>query len=501
MPILTINGQSHGVPAGSLLSDSLPRGCGVELPCGGLGRCGKCRVSVRGLLTPPDAQERAHLTPGELDAGVRLACRARVLGDCSVTVGTEHHEVVCTAGAAPTVGGQYLFQEYGAAVDLGTTTLAARIYGKEGLLAEGGATNPQTRYGADVISRVGHALTGGASELAACIRGGISELLTDLCMHAGILPRQLDALVITGNTAMLYLLTGADPDCLSHAPFTADRLFGETLRGEELDLPCLNAAVYLPRCVSAFVGADFVTAALCTGLCTGEKSRLLADVGTNGELGLWHKGELLCCSTAAGPAFEGAGLSMGMRGRAGAIDHVWLENGFLHTHVLGEATPTGICGSGVVDALACLLELGALDETGRLDREPAVLALPVCLTQQDVRMVQLAKSAIHAGLSVLLQTEGLSAGEVERLDVAGGFGSYLDIKNAGRIGLLPEELLPRVRVVGNAALAGAAMLLTDRGLLAQAETLAQSGKTVDLSRSAAFLTAYTEGMLFPEEND
>lgn len=217
---------------------------------------------------------------------------------------------------------------------------------------------------------------------------------------------------------MLYLLTQTDPDCLSHAPFAASRLFGETLAAGELGLPCLHAQVYLPRCMSAFVGADITTALLASGICSKPDTRMLVDIGTNGEIALWHRGQLSCCSTAAGPAFEGAGLSMGMAGKTGAVDHVRVQDGALQAHVIGGGAPKGICGSGVIDALACLLELEQLDETGLLEQDPAPVAPPVCLTQKDVRMVQLAKSAICAGLRTLLRVEGLCGADAAELAVA-----------------------------------------------------------------------------------
>ena len=328
------------------------------------------------------------------------------------------------------------------------------------------------------------------------MRAGVRALVLEMAASAHISAEAVDALVITGNTAMLYLLTQTDPDCLSHAPFAASRLFGETLAAGELGLPCPHAQVYLPRCMSAFVGADITTALLASGICSKPDPRMLVDIGTNGEIALWHRGQLSCCSTAAGPAFEGAGLSMGMAGKTGAVDHVRVQDGALQAHVIGGGAPKGICGSGVIDSLACLLELEQLDETGLLEQDPAPVAPPVCLTQKDVRMVQLAKSAICAGLRTLLRVEGLCGADAAELAVAGGFGSYLDVDSAGRIGLLPEELVPRVRVLGNAALSGAAMLLLNRGFIPHSEALAAGARTVDLSTSAEFMNAYTEGMFF-----
>ena len=496
MAVVTINRAPCNAEPGTLLSDVVSPHIHLETPCGRLGRCGKCRVVAHGELSEPSAEETKLLTADELAQGVRLACCTRVLGDCQVTAGNEAQAHVLGSEQALTARAP-LFSHWGAAIDIGTTTLATCLYDKNGtLLAQAGCMNPQSRWGADVITRVGAALNGESEALAQSIRGKLDELLGEMAQKAGIPAEQIDAVVITGNTAMLYLLTGTNPDCLSHAPFEADRLFGETLRGEQLGLRCANAAVYLPRCFSAFVGADTATALLASGITHGTGTRVMADIGTNGEIVLWDQGTLLCCSTAAGPAFEGAGLTMGMAGRDGAVDHVTVENGELKAHVLGGGEAAGICGSGVVDALACLLEPEQMDEAGFLDPEPAAICGKVTLAQKDVRAVQLAKSAVAAGITTLLETAGKKPEQVEELAVAGGFGSYLDVNSAGRIGLIPEKLVPRVRVLGNAALQGAAMLLLDQTLVAACEEQTLQGKTVDLTSSPLFLQAYTDGMFF-----
>ena len=340
-------------------------------------------------------------------------------------------------------------------------------------------------------------MDGARGELAACVREGIAALLAELCEKAGLSPAELDGAVIAGNTAMLYLLTASAPDALSRAPFEADRLFGEETDAAALALPLGEGArVYLPRCISAFVGADITAAITSSGLCRSDKTQLLADVGTNGEMALWHGGKLRCCSTAAGPAFEGAGLSMGMQGADGAIDHMTVEDGELCAHVIGGKDAKGVCGSGVVDALACLLDLEALDETGLLDGDPTPLSGDVSLTQKDVRMIQLAKSAVCAGMYTLVERASLTTDDVSELLVAGGFGSYLDLGSAGKIGLIPLSIVPRTRVIGNASLDGASMLLLDKALRAESEAMANAAETVDLSTDPVFMEQYTEGMFF-----
>lgn len=491
------------VEEGVLAADVLRRaGLDVDMPCGGQGRCGKCRVWASGRLSPPDPSERGALGEEELREGFRLACRCRILGGAQLRPAYRGAvSQICASGAGDASGPveNPLFHTLGAAVDIGTTTLAAQLYGRSGLLESAAAPNPQKSYGADVISRVGRAIAGDGPALVTCIRRAVSGLLEQMCRAAGRDTRELDGLVVTGNTAMLHLLTGTDPSPLAAAPFQARELFGKTVPAGELDLPCPpDAPVYLPRCVSAFVGGDITTALLASGICGQRDSALLMDIGTNGEIALWHKGELLCCSTAAGPAFEGAGLSQGMQGAPGAIDHVSAAEGKLTVHTIGERPAVGICGSGAIDAVAALLAVDALDETGYFtgEEDEYPLAEQIRFTQQDVRQIQLAKSAIRAGTETLLHRAGVRAEDLLHAAVAGGFGSYLDLGSAAAIGLVPEELVGRCQVLGNAALAGAAMLLRRGALAGESAALARRAKTLDLAADPFFMEQYVEQMLF-----
>ncbi len=502
MPTVLLNGVSYTVEAGSRISDLPPYQETAVLPCGGHGKCGKCKVKAEGSLSPLARTEVQTLTPDEIAAGIRLACCTFIEGDAAVrfTV-SEGAQKIRTSGEMQEILLSPTFSAYGAAVDIGTTTMAARLYNTAGeLLAEASCLNPQSGFGADVISRIEAALRGEAHALAQITRQAVSDLLTQLAQTAGIAPYMIDGAVITGNTVMLHLLTETSVEPLSHAPFAAERLFGEVLTAGKLALTVLSpeTKVYLPPCAAAFVGADITTAILASGVCADPadgSAKLLVDIGTNGEMALWHNGELSFCSTAAGPAFEGAGISMGMGGKDGAVDRVWLVNGRLEAHVIQGKPPVGICGSGVVDAVACLLDGELLDETGYLEDDPVMIAPPVAITQEDIRAVQLAKSAIHAGIRTLLHTAELAPDQVTTLAIAGGFGSYLDVKNAARIGLLPEEMLPAVRVVGNAALGGAAMLLLSRDLVPLCERYAR-GRVIDLAANPVFAAEYMERMLF-----
>lgn len=491
-----VNGKSVSVKYGTYLSELT----GGHLPCGGHGNCGKCKVIAHGSLSPLSDNEKKHLTDDEIALGIRLSCCTQIFGDCEIKAfnGNEKSKILTSTDKISS-SGALSFKNYGAAIDVGTTTLAAKLYSTDGrVLSDAARLNPQSRFGADVISRIEASIKGNGNAIAECILTAIDEMLCELAVGAGITASEIDSVVITGNTAMLHLLTNTSPEPLSHAPFRAERLFGEAMTAQRLGLAALDkdTEIYLPPCISAFVGADTVCAILASGMNKKDEPSLLTDIGTNGEMALWKDGTLTVCSTAAGPAFEGVGISMGMRGSVGAIDKVILQNGIPFAHVIGDVLPVGICGSGLVDAVACLLLNETLDETGYLDDDTAEISAPVVLTQQDIRMVQLAKSAICAGIKTLLHNTKTNADGISVFYLAGGFGSYLDIKNAGRIGLVPAELTDKVSVIGNAALTGASMLLLDKELRAEATSLSKNVSVADLATDPFFAEEYMTGMLF-----
>lgn len=489
------------IPYGARLSDYTL----TNSPCGGHGKCGKCKAYVTGYVSELTSTEKSHLTSDEIADGIRMLCMTYALGDLSVRSIRDSGSLLILTDAMPHVAKSstaalaHAFT-YGVALDVGTTTLAARLYAEDGtLLSECGRENPQSRYGQDVISRIEAALSD-ADALAECIRGGIDALLYSLAKEADVSPSSIDRLVITGNTAMLYLLTKTSVEPLSHAPFAANRLFDEEMKACALGLRSVHpdTTVYLPPIIASYVGADTVTAILASGMLDRRENAVLADVGTNGEIALLVDGRLSVCSTAAGPAFEGVGIQMGMRAESGAIDSVRLMNGTLACHTLGEVSPVGICGSGLIDAVACLLDLGELDETGRMDTDEISLSDHVVLTNRDVRMLQLAKSAIFSGISTLIARSGSAPSQLSQLYLAGGFGSYLQKHSAVRIGLIPRELGMRATSIGNAALEGATMLLLDEGARAAAQRIARSAVHIELATDPMFAELYMMNMSFPE---
>lgn len=491
MPQLTIHRgpQTVAVAFGDAqrLSTLLERaGQALAHPCGGRGVCGKCAVLLDGDVSAPNAAEQR--------CGARLACQAIIHGDAAVILpDTLPMEQIESGNGAARTPVRPMPGRYGAAVDIGTTTLALRLYDLQtgACLAVTTMLNPQTAVAADVIGRMDAAMKGQLADLQSSIGNAIQTLLRTACGQADVPVEDTASLVMTGNTTMLYLLTGRNPVCLSRAPFEADCTFGD-------ESSLLGKRCYLPHCLHAFVGADTTCALLASGMLEKQETALLCDIGTNGEIALWHRGRLYVASTAAGPAFEGAGISCGCGSIPGAIDRVHVENGALRIRTIGDRKPVGLCGSGLVDAVAALLELGIIDETGAMEESPCHLAEGVLLTQQDVRALQLAKAAMAAGMDSLLHAAGCPAEDVATVYLAGGFGSHLNIASATRIGLIAPALADRVRVIGNAALDGAAMLLMDTSLRERTAELHRQAQHVRLDGNAWFSQRYVDAMMFDE---
>lgn len=468
---------SAPTPMYQLLAD-LPESPGR--PCGGGGRCGGCAVYASGSLTPPAD-----------DQGQALSCQTLVTGDAQVWLPSRQVMTQIETQVPPLPTALHPVEgQYGAAVDIGTTTLVLQLVclrtGET--LATVACENPQRTIAADVIGRIETALAGGLPMLTSMIHQAVDTLEQEALRQAGLSVRQCDCRVIAGNTTMLYLYAGHNPEALSHAPFEADHLFGLRI-GRNL----------LPRCAGAFVGADITCSLLSSGMCDRDETALLMDIGTNGEIALWHQGQLTCCATAAGPAFEGGGICCGTGSVPGAIDRVWVEQGQLAFDTIQHAPACGLCGSGLIDLAAALLDLSLLDDTGAMDEEEIHLTDQVLLSQHDVRQLQLAKGALAAGAATLLDQAGLAPEQVSRFYLAGGFGSHLNLRSAVRIGLLPECFLDRTVILGNASLGGALELLRNQGSWDKTDRLARSARCVNLAAMPAFSSAFMSCLLFGDE--
>ena len=493
MAILTINlglqtSQLTFAPPAKLSDLLMLADASVGQPCGGRGVCGKCAVLLTGNIS--DA------TPSEARLNCRLACQATILGDASVTLPALHTHHIQAGAQHQLTPHSPMPGKYGTTIDIGTTTLVLQLrdLATGALLGCASMLNPQTSVSADVIGRIDAACKGRLRELQNQVASAIHALLTTVCAQAEISPDAIASFVITGNTTMLYLLNGRSPVCLGRAPFHADCLFGNEHATEK-------KTIYFPPCLQAFVGADTTCAILASGMLERTETALLCDVGTNGELALWHKGQLYIASTAAGPAFEGAGISCGCGSIDGAIDRVDLLNGITYCHTLGNQPAVGICGSGLLDAIAVMLDSGVLDESGAMDEPVFLLREQIMLTQADIRAVQLAKAATYAGIQTMLDAANCTEDDVSTLYLAGGFGSHLNLRSAARIGLLPATLAMKAKVIGNAALDGAAQLLLNTSRRADLTALQGKCMHVRLDGNPAFAERYIDAMLFPEEGD
>jgi uncharacterized 2Fe-2S/4Fe-4S cluster protein (DUF4445 family) len=434
---------------------------GVEFPCGGRGRCKGCKIKVLGGSLPITSEDEHKLTSAELKEGWRLACRARAEGDLKIEL-AQWEAAILTDDSVFTFTPQ---PGLGIAVDLGTTTIVAQLVDLETghVLAVRAALNAQARYGADIMSRVELAVgRRRQAKLERLVREQIGRLTEDLLTVAACGASEVKSVVIVGNTVMHHLFCGIDLEPLSRVPFEPVSAGLQQFSAADLGwaLPGDPVVSFLP-CLGSFVGSDILAGLLATKLHESPHLTALIDLGTNGEIVVGHRERMLCASTAAGPAFEGARISMGMRAATGAISEVHVEDGKLHCHVIGNVPPRGICGSGLVDAVAAGLDLGWIRPSGRLsDGASLPLADPVLLNQWDVRELQLAKGAIAAGLRILLARWGATKEELTQICLAGAFGNYINQASARRIGLLdfPPE---KVRAAGNTALLGAKIALFD----------------------------------------
>ena len=483
MATLTIiqNGTENRISfSGTPLLDEVLQQAGYTIPhpCGGIGQCGKCRVWVAGQVTP--------LTAAEAACGSRLSCQTRLLGDATVILTAAAAPMAVEIDTAPLTVGAGEDGRVGVAVDIGTTTLAVKAYDL-GTGAEWGvatAINPQVHTAADVIGRIAAVATAGMDAL----RTPLVQKLRHMVNTVLPVNKRADRMVITGNTTMLYLLVGEDPAPLGRAPFIAARLFGE-------QHSCDGTAVYLLPCIGAFVGADITCAVLAAGMCDRPATALLCDVGTNGEIALWKDGTLYVSSTAAGPAFEGYGISCGCPGAEGAVHRVWAEDGRIRYATIGNMPPVGLCGTGLLDAIATGLARGLIDDTGAMARDMDI-AEGVFLTQEDVRAVQVAKAAVAAGIDTVLAAADTTAEEIDAFYICGGFGSRLDPSSAAAVGLFPSALASKAIPLGNAALDGAARVLADPTKRAALEAIARVAIPVELGGNATFYDRFIRRMPF-----
>lgn len=476
---------------------------GVEFPCGGRGECRGCRVRVLDGWSPATDLDAARLSEDEMQNDWRLACQMRASSNLTLELGKWTVEALTDDAAFTFVPRPGL----GIAVDVGTTTVVAQLLDlmTGEVLAVRSALNAQARYGADVMSRVERALEVDARhDLTQIIRTQIKRLLEDLLRSLDAIPDRvpgsIEEIVLVGNAVMHHLF--GDLNVTPFAGFPFDPIHRQELRYStaELgwDIPGNPSLRFLP-CLGGFVGSDILAGILATGIFETPHLSALLDLGTNGEIVVGNREGLVCASTAAGPAFEGARIAHGMRASSGAIYRVEALEGQLVCHVLGGVQPRGLCGSGLVDAIYAGLETGRIGANGRIAGGADAFPLDgyVTVTQCDVRQLQLAKGAVAAGLRILTREFGTTPEGLYAIYLAGAFGNYVDLKSARGIGLLPA-VGDQMRPVGNAALRGAKQVVCDPpGTSKSIERIKQIISHRCLSSHPNFQDLYAEEMLFP----
>ena len=522
------DGKQTSIHSGATLIEAAGKaGIILNNVCGGKGTCKKCLV---------------YLEPGSRKV---LACRHRIESDLMVSIPAESRyfeQKILTKGIdAETRIESDIYKKYiqqgsadmifGLAVDLGTTTIVARLIHMAAgqCRAIEAALNPQTRFGDDVVSRIAYAQTGKEfTELRKVIIDCINDLIANLCKQAHIEPNDIYEVCVVGNTTMSHIFLGLPISQLGLAPYKAHSLDAHDVSPDELGLhinPSGN--IHTAENIAGFVGSDTIAVTLATDIDSVEEMTLMVDIGTNGEIILGTKDKLYAASCAAGPALEGARITCGSRACNGAIEAVVLNEDDIDLDVIANVPPHSICGSGLIDAVAVMLDLGVINATGRFaepktlvqtlppailsriikqDNEPAfVLAQAenandrsVFLSQRDIRQMQLAKGAIRAGIKLLQQKIGLKDSDIQRILLAGAFGNYIRRQSALRIGLLPVVETERIRFVGNAAAAGAQMILLSRQCRDKAGELARKIEYIEIAHEPGFQDVYADSMLFED---
>ena len=553
MPLVDFTG--HGAveaPRGAtILEAARLAGVVIESPCGGAGVCGKCKVRI-GLdgtsseKFPIDLDGTSnvkspinHVLPdSERKQGYVLSCVTEVLGD--ITVFTENREdnetlQILSSGkeaelslnpyitkrydsnSSETIvygGDEILVREsgdtsltsYGLSLDIGTTTLVLSLIdlnsGSE--LGSVSALNPQAVYAQDVLSRIKFASDDeGLKVMQSVLTTEINRMIDELARRYGIDNQYIYEVVYSGNTCMLHLATGASPKSLGKYPYTPAISGGGIIRAESLGLNISKyGLVYLPPIISPYVGADITSGLLAVSLFERRGVTLFVDIGTNGEMALGADGEIFAASTAAGPAFEGMNISCGMRAGAGAIERVEISNGNISVKVIGDCEPSGICGSGLIDAAGELVVNGVVGKNGRfappenaaftsnfitIDGKTAFrLAGDVYLTQNDIRQIQLAKGAIRAGIEFLLKERCTSPEAVDSVLIAGSFGYHLRAQSLINIGLLPRGFAGKIEFVGNTSGTGGKAFLLDRRYRGEMEKKVKTIGALELANMDGF---------------
>jgi len=421
-------------------------------------------------------------------------------------------------------------EKYGVAFDIGTTTVVGMLWDltTAKLIDVIALTNPQSVYGADVISRITYSMQSAEhlKLLKDKVRDCLNEIITEFTLRHPVDPQNMIKATVVGNTTMSHLFLGMDPSSLARAPF--EPAFSGPVEKTAVELGLLireSASVYVLPNIAGHVGSDIVGVLLASEIKTLSGARLAIDIGTNGEIVLAHNGKMLVCSTAAGPAFEGARIYQGMRAARGSIESVRIENGEVKVRIIENAEPIGICGSGLIDAVAQMLDAGLINYKGNILKESDAVSLglstdlaarlrnghsgnefvlvwkdqgeDIVITQKDIREVQLAKGAVYGGIIILMQCLGVELEQLDEIMLAGAFGSYINKRSILRIGMVPNVSEDKITHIGNAAGVGACMALLSERERKEADIQSKEAEHIELALHPDFEKEYINAMYFP----
>lgn len=514
--------------AGALL------GIDIDGNCSGAGTCGRCKVKViEGNQQDLDDAEKNLLTKKEVSEGLRLACRFKPTLNTVVEVPKSDFAVKRKTKLLNLPDWfTYIINErkgFGLAFDIGTTTVVAMLwdYITGELIDIKAISNPQGVYGADVISRIMYATDspGNLAKINEMIINCLNELIEGFAYANKLDKNDISAITVVGNTTMSHIFAGVNPIGLASAPYTPVFLKGKKASAKSFGINAgVNTSLYLLPNLAGHVGSDITAGMLATNILKENRNELFVDIGTNGEIVLVAKGRALTCSTAAGPAFEGATVYQGMRAAGGAIERIKIDKDNVDLVVIDDLEPVGICGSGIIDAVAQLLLNGIIDSTGkfakkeelidrgyslnisnRLRRNGRIMEFVIAyledgddivITQKDIREVQLAKAAIFAGINILMKSLEIEVSDLDRISLAGAFGNYVDKESALAIGLLPEVDIKKIISVGNAAGVGASLALLSQGMEVGIEEITSGIKHIELSSYHEFQEEFLNAMSF-----
>jgi uncharacterized 2Fe-2S/4Fe-4S cluster protein (DUF4445 family) len=517
----------------TILAHAVRAGVDILSPCGGEGRCGKCRVAVSGNVRGGD--DPGLISPEDRRSGIRLACCCVPLaGEVDVTVLPESRPARLAAyieGRDMAEDGPYIpfhvvpekGNPLGVALDVGTSTLAGALIDlRDGsVLARATGDNPQMACGEDLISRIvyGEENPGGFPFLRRLLLRGLDKVIADL-LASSPEPGKIVEATAAGNTVLSHCLYGVSPAPVRRPPHRPVLKEYPVKTGKELGVSNAPSARFrIFPSIGGFVGGDIVAGILASGMHRSEAVSLLFDVGTNGEVVLGNREFRIACSSSAGPAFEGGEVACGMRAYPGAIESVRIDPESLAAKytVIGGGMPAGICGSGILDLCAELFRTGLVDRAGRfvpragapfretdrgkafivVDAERSSTGADIAFTAPDLKSVIRTKAALCAAADSLLQAVGIHREEVERVYIAGGFGNFIDLRSALTIGVFPPFPLKKFVPLGNASLAGAIGALRSRKRWDEAAALAPSTAYHDLSSDPGFMELYQRALFLP----